>query len=124
MSNVRNIFLAMLAFILPAQPLSAAPFCVQTQAMAPQCDYFDASQCRTRAAELKGYCTANPGELVITPGGTGKYCVVLASRHAQCIYADYTSCANDAVAANGACIEQSSEMIQQDPYQYDINRKY
>jgi hypothetical protein len=124
MLNFRKTLFIMLAFALPSQPLLAAPFCVQTQTTPQQCDYFDAAQCRTRAAELNGYCVANPGELVISPGGTGRYCLVLSSRHTQCLYADRTSCEKDAVSANGVCMENAPASVQEDPYRYDINRKY
>ena len=124
MFNGRKISFITLTFLLPGQPLLAAPFCVQTQAMPPQCDYYDAAQCRKRAAELKGYCVANPPELVIRAGGTGEYCLVLSSRDAQCLYPDRTSCENDAGPANGVCIEKSAVSVEKDPYQLDINRKY
>lgn len=125
MSNYRSICLiATLAFIIPAQPLLAAAFCLQTQTIGPQCDYFDAIQCRKRASELSGYCVANPAELVINSGGVGRYCLVLSSRQAQCIYSDYSSCQNDAGPANGVCIEESATRIAQDPYQFDANRQY
>lgn len=124
MPDYRKTFFMTLAFILPAESSPAAPFCVQTQATPPECAYYDAFQCRKRAAELQGFCVANPGELVIPPGGTGHFCLVLSSRTAQCVYADRTSCENDAVAANGVCIEKSPVSVNQDPYQFDINRKY
>jgi hypothetical protein len=123
MLKYSNIFFIISAFSFPTQ-LLAAPFCIQTQAVAAQCDYFDATQCRSRAMEQNGFCVANPAELVITPGGTGKYCLVLSSRQAQCIYADISSCQNDAGPANGVCIEKTPGNVQTDPYQFDVNRKY
>jgi hypothetical protein len=124
MVNHQKTFVIAAALIFSAHPLSAAPFCVQTQATAAECLYYDAAQCRTRAYELNGFCVANPGELVISPGGTGKYCLVLSSGQAQCLYADFTTCQNDAGPASGVCMEKSPQTTQDDPYKFDINRKY
>jgi hypothetical protein len=123
MTYHRKITYALLPLFIPA-PSIAAPFCVQAQAIPAECFYYDAVQCRKRAHELNGLCVANPGELVITPGGTGKYCLVLSSRHTQCVYADRTTCENDAVPASGVCIERAPQDIQDDPYRFDPNRKY
>ena len=124
MPDFRIISLIVFGFLLHTQPAFAAPFCIQTQSIPEQCDYVDATQCRKRAAELKGYCVANPADLVIRAGGTGRYCLVLSSRDAQCIYTDISSCENDAAPASGVCIEKSPSDIQDDPYRFDSNRKY
>jgi hypothetical protein len=124
MSYYCKTSLVTLAFSLFAQPLWAAPFCVQAQALPAQCEYFDAAQCRARAFELSGFCVANPGEMVIAAGGTDRYCLVLSSRQAQCIYPDRTSCDKDAGSANGVCMENAPPSVQENPYLYDINRKY
>lgn len=123
MLSTRKLLVLMFVSTLPASAW-AAPFCVQSQGVPPQCDYYDAAQCRTRANELNGFCTANRSELVITSGGNNKYCLVLSSRHTQCLYADRNTCENDASAANGVCIEKTSQMVQEDPYRYDVNRTY
>lgn len=124
MFDSRIIFFFTLAFMLAWGPAFAAPFCVQTQAMPPECAYVDAVQCRKRASQLKGLCVANAAELVIPPGGTGRYCLVLSSRYAQCVYADRDSCERDAGPASGVCIEKTPSSVQEDPYKLDINRKY
>lgn len=117
-------FLFLLSCMMMPLSVSAAPFCVQAQGLAPECSYFDAAQCRKRAKEMQGYCVANAGEMIITPGGTERYCLVTSSRQAQCVYADRPSCLKDEVPAAGVCIERSAESIQQDPYKLDINRTY
>jgi hypothetical protein len=121
--NPRIVF-AVFVSALAAGPAFAAPFCVQTQSLPAECAYFDPSQCRVRAAQLSGFCVANPAELVIRSGETSAYCLVLSNRSAECVYADRTSCESEAVSANGVCIEQSSFNVAKNPYLLDINRKY
>ena len=119
----RKTVIAAIAIISPSSAL-AAPFCLEAQGTPPECIYYDASECRTRAYEVRGLCIANPGEMIITPGSTGRYCLVLSSRHAQCLYADRTSCENDAGPAGGVCMEKTPGNAQIDPYRFDPNRTY
>lgn len=124
MHDPRIITLLALIFMVPATPSLAAPFCVRTQELPPQCEFVDPVQCRHRAEELHGLCTANPAELVIRSGETEPYCLVLSSRTAECIYADRSSCEQDAAPAGGVCIEHSELNVPVNPYLHDVNRKY
>jgi hypothetical protein len=117
----RLLFLALLFALAPAgHRAHAAPFCVQTNELPPQCDYVDPAECRKRAAELKGFCIAKKDEVVFQPG-IGSYCVVDGSRQALCDYFDRTSCDFDARRANGVCIENIKSGEQVDPFQHDTN---
>jgi hypothetical protein len=94
---------AMLA-VLFVQPAVAAPFCLQSQVIPPQCIYYDAQQCNREAARQDGVCGANPDELPLSPG-PGKFCVVTSSRTSTCAYADRPTCTQEALRQNGTCTE-------------------
>ena len=92
----------LLAIPLPA---SAAPLCVETDAVPPQCVYYDANSCNQRALQMGGLCVANPNEnsLRMTPS-IGHYCLVASGMAALCVYVDQNSCQQDAQRQQGACI--------------------
>lgn len=118
------IGLLLAAAMLYAPGVLAAPFCVQAQGIPPECYYDDASQCRKRAAELKGLCVANRAELAVTAFGAGKYCMVDSHRIVQCIYIDRASCDADAARHDAACIDAPVDAVQPDLYKQEPNRKY
>ena len=81
----------------------AAPFCVQTQAIPPQCLYFDAGECGKRATQMGGICVVNPAEFHVS-GTLGHYCLLTSDRVMSCIYTDPGTCAAEAQHQHGACI--------------------
>ncbi|HUN40887.1 MAG TPA: hypothetical protein VMU81_11390 [Acetobacteraceae bacterium] len=85
-------------------PAFAAPYCIQSQALPPQCNYYDPSQCQADANRQGGVCAANPHETALQPG-IGQYCVVTAGGASNCSYADRGTCAAEAHREQGACIE-------------------
>jgi hypothetical protein len=85
-------------------PAFAAPYCIQTEALPPQCNYFDPSQCQLDANRQGGVCSANPQETSLRPG-IGQYCVVTPGGASNCSYVDRGSCATEAQRQNGACTE-------------------
>lgn len=87
-----------------ASPALAAPFCLETQAVPPQCNYFDAHQCQQDAAKQGGVCSVNNQQVTLTPG-IGQYCVVTSQGVSQCMYADRGTCADQATRQGGACTE-------------------
>lgn len=97
-------------------PAAAAPYCVQTQAVPPQCIYFDPNSCNERARQLDGTCTANPDEVHVT-AGLGHYCL-LTSGASLCIYADRNNCDRDARRQHGVCAQAPAlpESPGPDPY--------
>jgi hypothetical protein len=105
-----------LALLAPAAAV-AAPFCVQSQTIPPQCLYYDASECNQRALQLGGNCTVNPQEVHVSVG-LGHYCLLTSSLVSSCIYADATACAAEAKHEQGACIEAPTrpESPAADPY--------
>jgi hypothetical protein len=112
--------LAALAILTAPLSTLAAPFCVQTVDIPPQCIYVDASSCRQRATQLGGSCTVNPAELHVS-GGVGHYCLLTSSLVSSCIYSERGSCELDAQRQQGVCIEAPSrpESPKADPY-HDI----
>lgn len=112
------------ALLLPLG-VNAAPFCVTTQGLPPDCIYDDTASCRNRAFQLKGVCTVNTAEIT-TSYGTEKYCMVDSTRVPQCIYIDRSSC-DSAVSGGSVCVNNTFRDIneeQPDPYQNDPNRNY
>ena len=98
-------------------PVLAAPYCVQTQAIAPQCIYADPASCTARATQMGGSCTVNPQELHVS-AGLGHYCLLTSGTASSCIYADRESCAREAMHQQGVCIEAPDrpESPGPDPY--------
>jgi hypothetical protein len=92
------------AFILAASAGSAlaAPFCIENQALPPQCNYYDAAECQADAARQGGVCSANPQQLTLQ-SGIGQYCLATSYGASLCIYPDRGSCMADAVRQHGAC---------------------
>jgi len=113
----RRFALLLLALPLPAV---AAPFCVQTQSVPPQCIYVDAASCNERARQMQGYCSVNEDEVKLS-GGLGHYCLLTSSLVSMCIYTDRGICERDAQQERGACVEAPlrPESPGPDPY-HDI----
>lgn len=98
------------------QPASAAPFCLRSQVISPQCIYYDAQQCQRDAQRQNGECAANPSELRLTQG-SGEYCVVTSTQASSCVYADQPSCTVEAVGHKGVCVPASTRPARQpDPF--------
>jgi hypothetical protein len=97
----RVLAIALLAG-LPAAGAEAAPFCIRSQVLPPQCIYQDAQQCDREAQRQGAVCSTNPAELRLTPGW-GKYCVVTSSRTSDCSYGDRTTCARAGASVHVPC---------------------
>ena len=95
----------------------AAPFCAQSQAVPPQCLYYDAQECAKEAARMGGFCAPNPAELKVS-GGIGHYCLLTSSGLASCIFADLGECNAEAKHQQAACIQApgSPESPAADPF--------
>jgi hypothetical protein len=104
-----------LSLMMPL-PALAAPFCVETQAVPPQCIYFDANSCNQRAGQLQGICSANPNEVHVI-AGLGHYCL-LTSGVSMCIFTDRANCEREARRQRGACARAPAlpESPAPDPY--------
>jgi len=85
-------------------PALAAPYCIQSQSLPPQCNYDDPSQCSADAGRQGGVCAANPQQLALRQG-IGQYCVVTAGGASDCAYVDRPSCMAEAARQHGACTE-------------------
>lgn len=98
-------------------PALASPFCVQTQAIPPQCIYVDAGSCNTRATQMGGTCTVNPAEIHVVPG-LGHYCLLTSGQVSECIYADRDQCNREAKHQQAVCIDAPDrpESPGPDPY--------
>jgi hypothetical protein len=110
----RSIALLLLAVPLPAV---AAPFCVESEALPPQCIYFDAASCGKRAAQLGATCSVNGNEVHVS-AAIGHYCLLTSSLVSSCIYVDQANCNRDAVQQPGVCVRSTSlpESPAADPY--------
>lgn len=93
----------LLSIVLPAPAALAAPYCLQTAAISPQCIYDDPGICQKDALRQGGACVANPdGQVVLQ--GTGAYCLAIAGGHAYCTFEDVNQCVRAAGREGGACI--------------------
>ncbi len=98
---------ALLAFLGSPAAVLAAPFCVTTQALPPQCLYVDPAECQKDALHQGGVCTVNSAEYKPQPG-VGQYCVVGPSLISECIYPDRGTCMSEAKSRHGACVKAPS----------------
>ena len=108
-----------LAALCPAPVALAAPFCLETATVPPQCIYYDARECRREAAHQGGGCVVNPAEIAVRPG-TGEFCVATSSGATNCDYSDTNNCARDALQQGGVCIPAPPQAAGNvpDPYRY------
>ena len=106
----------LLAIPLPAV---AAPFCVYSEALPPQCIYFDAASCGKRAAQLGAYCSVNGDEVHIS-AGLGHWCLLTSGLVSSCVYVDQGNCNRDAARQHGVCVKSPGlpESPAADPYHY------
>jgi hypothetical protein len=81
----------------------AAPFCIGTETVPPQCIYYDADSCRKEANRQGGICSANGQELHVSTN-VGQYCLVTSQQVSLCIYLDRGTCDADAARQHGACV--------------------
>jgi hypothetical protein len=117
MHSLGRSFALLLAMPLPAV---AAPFCVYSEALPPQCIYFDPASCAKRATQLGAYCSVNGNEVQLSTA-LGHYCLVTSGLHSSCIYVDEANCTRDARQQGGACVksETSPDSPAADPF-HDI----
>lgn len=108
-----------IAALLPGRFAVAAPYCVQTEAVPPQCLYYDAASCNVQAKQMRGYCSVNSSELLIAPG-TGHFCLLTSGNVATCLYPDRDGCDAEARRQNGVCVAAPArdESPASDPYRY------
>ncbi len=104
MARLAHRFLHALLLAVPGSAI-AAPFCIQTEALPPQCIYYDAGSCNQRAQSMNGTCSINPNDVAIrlTPS-IGHYCLVTSGMASLCIYPDQDTCQKEAARQQGACI--------------------
>jgi hypothetical protein len=94
----------------------AAPFCLTSLAISPQCIYYDAHQCQSDSARQGGWCTTNPNETRVGVG-SGQYCVVPVQGVALCNFLDRESCAAEATRQHGICYHDEARAAGvPDPY--------
>lgn len=100
-----------------ASPAVAAPFCIQSEAVPPQCNYYDAHQCQQEAARQGGICSVNPQQLTLQPG-IGQYCMVTSEGVSLCNYADMSTCQKAAARQDAACTEAPNVAPARSPNPY------
>ena len=105
--------------VTTALPAAAAPYCVQTEGVGPQCLYFDPASCDVRAKQINGYCTVNAAELSIPPG-IGHYCLLSSGNVASCFYLDSDSCNAESKRHHGVCVSAAArdESPPADPFRH------
>ncbi len=113
LSILRFMTASMMSFLLNLHDSIAAPFCLELDGVAPQCDYVDVAACRRRAAKISGSCIANPEEISL-PKDIGDYCVIDATLSYECMYPDRASCEDEAKRRNAVCMDNS---VQEDAKQ-------
>lgn len=97
----RTVCAALFGLLLPFSVL-AAPFCIESQALPPQCMYYDAASCQREATRQQAACSVNVKELPLS-NNVGQYCMVSSDGASQCFYSDRTTCAAAATRQHGLC---------------------
>jgi len=112
-------WLRVMGLLAVIQPAAAAPYCVQTEAITPQCLFYDAASCQARAKQMGGYCSVNTAELHIAPG-IGHYCLLTSGNVSNCFYPDAESCEGEARRQHGVCVAVPArdESSTADPYRH------
>lgn len=115
-SQLRTLLVSGAILAMPAVAV-AMPYCVQTQAIPPQCIYLEPGPCQQRATQMGGSCTVNPAEVQVTHG-LGHYCLITPGQITQCMFTDEGPCVQEAQRQNGACIQEPNrpESPTPDPY--------
>lgn len=111
-------YISTIAGALISLPANAAPFCIMTQTLPPQCIYVDAAECTREAARQGGACSANASELHLVQG-IGGFCVVTSGLASVCAYHDRQTCDREAARQRGACVDApglSPTVSSPDPY--------
>lgn len=99
-----------------------APWCVSTQALPPQCIFYDPRQCQLVAGQQGGVCLPN-GNVETVRSELGQYCLVVAGARPACNYVDQNTCNRDATQQGGACVlasEAAGPNLAPNPY-YQVN---
>jgi hypothetical protein len=105
-----------IGFLVGPHTASAAPFCLSSPAIPPQCMYYDADLCSKDSAKQGGYCVPNPAELHAGVG-SGQYCMVTSQGVTECNFLDRVSCATEALRQHGACFHDEQRTVGvPDPY--------
>jgi hypothetical protein len=107
-------FVACAAFFQPANPVSAAPFCLQATGVPPQCLFFDVAACRKQAQRMNAVCGLNPKELMPTTVGQ-RFCQVNNGPVIQCMFADRRACDAATARTGGICIDAGDASSRPDP---------
>lgn len=121
LSTVEMFAALLLATALPAPSALAAPFCLQTPAVPPQCIYFDTANCRRDAAHQGGFCVVNPEEIALNPG-VGTVCMVTSTRASSCAFQSYNECTREAAHQGGVCVEAPPRAAGNTPSPYQYSR--
>lgn len=96
----------LLVLLTASLPATAAPFCVESEALPPQCIYFDAGSCNDRAKQLQAYCSVNESEVhTNVTAALGHYCLLTSTQVSMCIYTDRGNCERDAQQQRGVCVQ-------------------
>ena len=116
---VRQRWLLLALSLAAARSAVAAPYCVRTDSIAPQCLYYDAASCNERARQMHGYCSINTAELRIAPG-IGHFCLLTSGNVSNCLYPDAGSCDAEAKRQHGLCVSAPArdESPAPDPYHH------
>jgi hypothetical protein len=81
----------------------AAPCCIGSESVPPQCIYYDSVSCNKEAVRQGGICSVNAKEVRVTRN-VGQYCVVTSQMVTLCHYSDRPSCTAAATLLHGACM--------------------
>jgi len=120
-ARFRRHFGAVLLGLLAPAVGHAAPFCIGSEAVPPQCIYYDADSCRKEAIRTGGICSANPEQIKAAGAQFAKYCVVTSQRVSFCNYMDRTSCDAAALHYHGACVASPEATAPGAPDPYAAN---
>jgi len=93
-----------LAAIAPAR---AAPYCLQTVGIPPQCMFGDVGQCRKEALRVNGVCNVNPREVEFPKTPAGRFCLVQNGPILECRYVDRRTCDVESARRSAICVDSA-----------------
>jgi hypothetical protein len=99
--------LAALATLAWSASAQAAPYCIQSVGLPPQCLFGDVSQCRREALRVNGVCGLNPKEVLLPKTPAGRFCLVHNGPIVECIYVDRRTCDTESARRSAICVDSA-----------------
>lgn len=118
MRSVFTTAILCVACFFSAKPVTAAPFCIETQGTPSECWYYDVRSCREEAKKKQGRCAVNLNAIKVSGKGA-PYCIIDSAMKPWCTFQNEASCETEAARSSAAICFQNAAHQDNDPYRFD-----